>query len=98
MPTLERTFLRDCRIRPGMFDFERFVEIVIGGVTHITIAHEDDVQEEGVLQRGEWVDGSLRVYRVEGSGDDKAFVILPREVMGRGRRLLVPKSRIQAVK
>ena len=98
MPPQDRTFLRDCKIRPGVFDFERFVEIVIDKVTYMTIAHEDDVQEDGALQRGEWTDGSLRVYRVEWFGNDKAFVILPREVLGRGRRLLVPKSRIQVVK
>lgn len=90
-------FLHGCRIRRGMFDFERFVEIEIDGVTHTTIASHRDVKEESVPTGTNSVNGRLRVHNVKRHKDDKYFVILPREVMGQGRRLLVPKEMLRIV-
>jgi len=87
-----------CRIRKGswLFTSERFVEIDTGQTIYKTIADEASVQEYGKLTDDNSVEGLLRVYRVEMRGEN-ALVILPREAMGNGRRVLVPQSLLQHV-
>lgn len=96
MSQSKKTFLI-CKIQkgPGLFDDERFVEIVVGDTTYTTIVDREDVQVDETLREDTGVMGRLRVYQVERRGED-AFVILPREVAGHGRRLLVPQNLLQS--
>ena len=83
-----------CKIWRGgswLFEDERFVEIVIGSKTYKTIADRRSVREHGTLREDNCVEGLLRVYQVKKRGED-ALVILPQEVMGRGRRLRIPQN------
>ena len=92
MLKLGKTFLK-CKIRrgPGLFEDERFVEIVVGGTVYTTIVDRNSVEELETLREGGCVEGHIRVYKVKKRGDE-AFVILPREAAGHGRKLLVPQN------
>ena len=94
MSRSRKTFLRECKIGQGMFESERIVRFEIEGIIYTTIADKEDVEENGVLQENSFVPGRLQVYKVEKHGE-KAFVILPREAAGHGRRLLVPQNLLQ---
>ena len=92
MSKLGKIFLK-CKIQrgPGLFEDERFVEIFVGGTTYTTIVDRNSVEELGPLREGGCVEGRIRVYKVKKRGDN-AFVILPREAAGHGRKLLVPQN------
>ena len=97
MSKLWKTFLK-CKIQrgPGLFEDERFVEIFVGGTTYTTIVDRNSVVEMETLREGGSVEGRIRVYKVKKRGDD-AFVILPREAAGHGRKLLVPQNLLYSV-
>ena len=94
MLSSRKTFLQECQGWQGMFESERVVRFEIDGTTYTTIADREDVELDGTLQENSYVEGRLRVYQVEKRGE-KAFVILPREAAGHGRRLLVPLNLLQ---
>ena len=95
MSQLKRNFLK-CKISNGMFEDERAVKLDIKGKIYMTIADKEDVRTETAIHGNNWVGGLLRVYNVENRGD-KAFVILPNEAAGHGRRLLVPRRLLRTV-
>ena len=61
MSQSKKTFLT-CKIQkgPGLFDDERFVEIVVGDTTYTTIVDREDVQVDETLREDTGVKGRLR--------------------------------------